>query len=75
MSHDKQKITSFLEKLNSPRFPATYTGEGLEESLKVLRSSERKNHKDVGQMVLLLTDGIASDKAAADKWVSHHNFW
>ena len=63
-------MLDFLQGLKSPRFPATYTDKGFEQSLKVLENSDRKDNKDVGRIVLLLTDGIASDKIAAEKWVS-----
>lgn len=70
MGYDKKKIDRFLEKLKSPRFSATYTDKGLEESMKVLENSDRKNNPDVGKMVLLLTDGYATRKADAEQMVS-----
>lgn len=70
MGYDKKKMYNFLSQLKSPRFPATYTDKGFEQALKILEGSKRKNEKDVGQIVLLLTDGIASDRKSAENWVS-----
>lgn len=72
MGYDKKKMLEFLDGLAAPRFPATYTDRGFKQCAEILDGSERKNDKDVGKIVLLLTDGIATKKKAATDWVSNN---
>ena len=62
---DAIAMKHFIDTLLAPFFNETYVDSAMIAARKMLRKSKRYSDNMVGKAVLLITDGIPTDKKAA----------